>query len=399
MKRYYLSLLVVLMATSIFGQTDSLDILKFKNQTTKLEAISSARSKLMDYIIEKDKPKTKELFYEILLKLDNDYYIGLYPDEKMLLALWLEEYDYISSEVVTLDSAKVARLHTKVRPNEDQLYRVLIHTIEVSKDTITESINSSKTISLVDKDFLLLLLKSYVNANDKNFQSSINDEATKFLNDHPKCSYEDYVRNYIRYEFSPEFIYGMEFYGGASLVGSNTASYFNSAGYFGFGITWRLSKFQLNTMVAFGFSHLNSDIDYNNVTWLEGERAQLILPEISLEYIFDVTRKVKIAPIIGMGWFIAAPFEDDVKKNTELEDVQVNSHVNPLFGLEMRYDFSEYYYNNYFVNKPMYGFTSLVIRYTIQPVNFPSRYSDLNGLMQTIQLCINFGTGKTKRVY
>lgn len=314
MKRYYLSLLVVLMATSIFGQTDSLDILKFKNQTTKLEAISSARSKLMDYIIEKDKPKTKELFYEILLKLDNDYYIGLYPDEKMLLALWLEEYDYISSEVVTLDSAKVARLHTKVRPNEDQLYRVLIHTIEVSKDTITESINSSKTISLVDKDFLLLLLKSYVNANDKNFQSSINDEATKFLNDHPKCSYEDYVRNYIRYEFSPEFIYGMEFYGGASLVGSNTASYFNSAGYFGFGITWRLSKFQLNTMVAFGFSHLNSDIDYNNVTWLEGERAQLILPEISLEYIFDITRKVKIAPIIGMGWFIAAPFEDDVKK-------------------------------------------------------------------------------------
>jgi hypothetical protein len=62
MKRYFLILLAVLMTTSIFGQPDSIDIAQFRNQNTKLEAIAKARSITMDYIIENDQIKAKELF-------------------------------------------------------------------------------------------------------------------------------------------------------------------------------------------------------------------------------------------------------------------------------------------------------------------------------------------------
>jgi len=353
----------------------------------------------MDNVIENDKAKTKELFYDALLKLDNDYYIAIYPTEKLLICLWLREFNFITSEVIATDSASAAKVYEKVKPSSDQLYQILIRIINKDKEGIAAEINSSASLSTTDKEFLLLLLTTYTTPNDKKYQDNINSAATTFIQNFPHSKYEGYVRSFMRYEYAPKGLQvGFEYYGGATFFSGNTTDYFKSNGTFGLGIIWGIGKFQINTRAAFVFSRLKNDISSGGVLWHDNERAQIMLLDLSVGYPFQLLRNVSISPIIGVGGFTAMPYENDKKKNTELNNVEVNSNAAPLFGVDFCFHYRNFNYYNYIRNKPMFAFYSCNVRYTVQPNLFPTEYKSMNGLSHSVTISFKFGFGKTRRV-
>jgi len=351
----------------------------------------------MDNVIANNKEKTKDLFNILVQKFDNEYYTALYPSEKWILCFWLNDFTPITTMAATMDSVAMAKMDKKVKPKEDQLYQILIQTLDKSKDEFADQVRKS-ALPNEDQEFLLLILKTLTTPNNRDYQITINSASSNFIKSYPNGKYEKYTKNYIRYEYVPKgFSFGMEFYSGATFLNTKTSQYFNNGAEFGFGFIWGFGKLQFNTRGAFVFSRLKGNIIYKNYTWENGQRAQLFIPELSFNYKFILNKKTTISPILGLGWFSAAPYDEDKKKNSDLNDIEINSKAAPIMGIEISHEYSNQYYYNYFYRRPMYAFYSWNLRYEIQHVPFDVNYSNMNGLMQNIVLSFKFGFGGAKR--
>ena len=393
-------MLLSLLQMKVFSQTDSIEIPDFYSQQPVSEKITHYRSLLLDNIIADNKTKAKELFYYILQKLDDNHYLALYPDEKWLVSYFLRDFGMITSEITLIDSLYVSKLNNKVRPAEDQLYRILLQKVDQNKENIIDEIKASTLLSGEDQDFLFLLLQTYTVENAQDNQEILNRKSDKFLTEYPKSKYSGYIRNYIRYEYAQKgFSWGCELYSGAVIFGNKTSEYLSDGATFGAGILWGIYKFQINTRAVFVFSKLKNDITYNNVIWHKDERAQAMIGELSLGYLFYAGKKIIVSPVLGLGWLLVNPYENDKKKNPDLEDIEIDSYASPLFGIDLSWEFYHKNYFNYNFNKNMFAFYSLNVRYVFQPVSFPNKYNYLNGFVHSISLSLKFGFGGVRRVY
>ena len=399
MKAYLYLVILLLFSNKIYSQIEPQKSSELNNQISNTEMISRYRSLIMDNIVANNKEKTKELFNDLKGKFDNEYYTTLYPTEEWIICFWLTDYDRIISGSLKMDSLAFAKIDNKIKPKQDQLYQVLNQTLDKNRDDFTDRIKKS-AYSPEDQNFLLIILKTLTTPNDRNYQSAINSSASEFLNQYPHSKYGTYTRNYIRYEYQPKgFSFGMEFYSGVSILNAVTSKYFESGGVFGFGFIWGFGNFQLNTRGAFVFSGLNSNILYNNYTWAKGARAELFIPELSLNYKFILHKRTSISPILGLGWFSAAPYENDKKNNPDLNAIEINANAAPIIGIEISHDYTNQYYYNNFYRRPMFGYYSWNLRYEIQRIPFDNHYSDMNGLMHNISVSFKFGIGGAKRKF
>ncbi|GEM_PF-2467065 len=397
MKTNFFLFVLLLLSNSLYAQIDPAKTSELNMQLSNSELITRYRSLIMDNVIANNKEKTKDLFNILVQKFDNEYYTALYPSEKWILCFWLNDFTPITTMAATMDSVAMAKMDKKVKPKEDQLYQILIQTLDKSKDEFADQVRKS-ALPNEDQEFLLLILKTLTTPNNRDYQITINSASSNFIKSYPNGKYEKYTKNYIRYEYVPKgFSFGMEFYSGATFLNTKTSQYFNNGAEFGFGFIWGFGKLQFNTRGAFVFSRLKGNIIYKNYTWENGQRAQLFIPELSFNYKFILNKKTTISPILGLGWFSAAPYDEDKKKNSDLNDIEINSKAAPIMGIEISHEYSNQYYYNYFYRRPMYAFYSWNLRYEIQHVPFDVNYSNMNGLMQNIVLSFKFGFGGAKR--
>jgi hypothetical protein len=396
--RYFACLFFFVVAVDAIAQIDSADLHNFRSQVTKSELISKYRSLIVDNVIENNRSKTRELFFETLLKYDNDYYITFYPSEKILIGLWLGDYEYIFSEVLAIDSTYIANYNRKVTPKEDQLFRILIQTVGKDSERIAAMINGASLISAIDREFLKLLLLTFTIPNGKQYQETVNNAASDFLVSCPNSRFEGYVRNFIRYKYSPRgLLFDFALYSGSSFFTGKTADYFRSGGVMGCGFALSYSDIMLNFRGGFVFSRLKNDITYNSVVWEDNECAQVFLLELSLGYRFRVNKKFCLSPIVGVAGFSGAPYENDKQKHPELKDISIDSDAVPVVGIDFNYVLYDYYYNNYLTGKLMYAFYAIDLRYTFQPVKFPEEYAHMNGITHNVSLGLTFGFGRARR--
>jgi hypothetical protein len=353
----------------------------------------------MDNVIANNREKTKELFNSFIQRFDNEYYTALYPAEKWILCFWLNEYNMIAAGSTAMDSVVMAKMDKKVKPKEDQLSQILYQTLDKSNEEFIDQVRNS-TLSDEDKEFVLLILKTLTTPNNSVYQETINSFASKFISTYPESKYNKYTKEYIRYNYTPKgFSFGMEFYSGAAFLNTKTSKYFKNGAEFGFGFIWGIGKLQFNTRGAFVFSRLTENIPYNSFTWENCQRAELFIPELSLNYKFVLNKKIAVSPILGLGWFSAAPYDEDKKRDSNLSGIEINSMAAPIMGIEISHEYSNHFYYNYFYHRPMYAFYSWNLRYEIQRVPFNANYSNMNGLMHNILLSFKFGLGGAKRQY
>ena len=397
MKTYFYLIVLLFFSNSLYAQIDPAKTSELNLQISNSELITRYRSLIMDNVIANNKDKTKDLFNNLVQKFDNEYYTALYPSEKWILCFWLNDFAAITTMATTMDSVAMAKMDKKVKPKEDQLYQILSQTLDKNKDEFADQVRKS-TPSNEDQEFLLLILKTLTTPNNRDYQITINSASNNFIKSYPNGKYEKYTKDYIRFEYVPKgFSFGMEFYSGASFLNTKTSQYFKNGAEFGFGFIWGFGKLQLNTRGAFVFSRLKGNIIYDNYTWEKGQRAQLFIPELSFNYKFMLKKKTTISPILGLGWFSAAPYDEDKKKNSDLNDIEINSKAAPIIGIEISHEYTNQYYYNYFYHRPMYAYYSWNLRYEIQHVPFDVNYSGMNGLMQNIVLSFKFGFGGAKR--
>ncbi len=399
MRSFFIINLLIFISVSAYCQTNTSAIQDTALETSNSERIAKYRSLMIDNVISNNKTRIKELYYQLIQQFDKKYYITLYPSEDYLLNLWLENFGMVISEIANMDSLVVADMQNRVEPNEDQLYSILLKKVEENKQTISESIRNS-SYSGDDQAFLLLMLKTYTFPRNKNYRDTINTAATRFLNEYPETKYEAYTRNYIRYQYSQKgFAFGVELYPSSAFLSAKPSTYLKNGGALGIGFIFMIDKLQINTRAAFVFSGLKKDIPVLDYTWKEGEKAEIFLPEISLGYKFMLTKKISVSPVAGICWFSASPYEKDRKENKDLEDVEIKAKASPVLGIDLGWEFGNYYYYNYIYNKLMFGFYSCNLRYTIEPLIFPVSYNYMDGLMHNITLSVKFGYGSAKRDY
>lgn len=397
MKKFLMLIITVLFFPDVYSQNDSVrNVLPSSN----LELISKYRSLLMDCAISDNKANGRKYFVEVVQKYENDYYLPLYPSEKMILCLWLGEYGTLISDICNLDSVQVTRMQNKIQPNEDQLFSVLKQVVVKKEKEISESIKNS-SFTTEDRAFFDLLLKTFNIPQDPGYAGKMNQEANAYLQEYPHSKFESYIRNFIRYEYKNRgFSFGMDLVTGGGITNGKTGDYFNSGGIFGVGFIWGINRFQVNTRMNIVFSKLKEDFPVNTYIWAKGEDVEVLLPEISVGYnLLPNKRKFGIRPLAGVAWFLVAPNEEDRKENKELEDFEINSKVSPIIGIDLGWEFFDRSYYNYAYRKQMFSYYSCNLRYSVQPVYFSGSNSKMNGLIHTISIGVKLGFGGLKRDY
>ncbi|MDD2797747.1 MAG: hypothetical protein PHV20_04060 [Bacteroidales bacterium] len=398
MKRYFSIIALAFLALSSHIKAQNFE--KLNAQETKSDIIYKYRNLLIDKIVANDTAQAKTLLQEFNSSIDETYYVTLYPAEKWLLSILLKDYKSISRDVQMMDSTTLVKLNRRVQPKDDQLHQIIYQKIIDQKKEVTEEIENCSSISDEDRSLFLLILDVYASTSPRSkYYDEINSQSTKFINNYPKSSYNDYIKRNIRFEYKPAgFSMGMEIYSGASILTGRTNESLSSGGTFGLGFIWGYNSFQLNTRAAFVFSGLKKDIDYKGYTWQNSERAQLMLPEVSLGYKFMPSKKISVSPIVGVGWLMISPYQNDQDKNVDLKNIEIISKASPVLGIDFGWEFANMFYYNDLYQKPMSNFSSLNIRYTVQPIAFSAPYVGMNGLTHNISISFKFGIGSAKRI-
>lgn len=404
MSRYQSAFITLIFALLLYSggmlaQPDSLVVKDDYVPSSNSELISRYRSLIMDQVVQENQPQARKYFHDLLRRFDNQFYLPLYPDEKWMLCLITGDYGLMISEVVNMDSVQAVQMRSRILPSQDQLYSVLIRQVIKNKARIESNIRDSAESS-ENQDFLMLMLNSLTMQGNQNEQIKINSMATGYMNDYPASKFENYIRNFIRYEYKLKgFSFGMELYSGAVVMGGTLSDYVQDNGTIGVGFIWGLGRLHVNTRVTIVFNKIQRDIQVNSYTWAKGSDAEVYLPEISLGYKFNIAPKFHLSPVAGICWYQVAPVETDKRDNSNLKDVKVNARPGPVVGVDFGWDFFVRNTYNYAYNRPVNSYYGLYARYTIQPVNFPAAYSHMNGIAHNISVGIKFGLGGSKRVY
>lgn len=380
----------------VYSQNDTISNQSFTY--SKTEIISRYRNLLIDNIISHNPYRLEEIFNKLVEDFDKSY-VTLNQNEKWMLCFILNKYDFIINEITNSFSQNTDTESLEVKFKNDQLNDFLYKTIIKNEFGLSHEIRATN-LEEIDKDFLLLLLKVYTTKTDNTYQEKLNSEATFYIDKYPDSKYDSYIRNNIRFKFEPKkFTFGIELNTGATILNKKTSSYFSSGAILGFGLNCEIGRLQINTRGSIVFSEIKKDIDLNYNTWQRGENAQIFLPEISFGYLFKIDKNHFITPILGIGWFMAEPSENDKKNNPLLNNISIESKGSPIVGFELGWYNHKSVVYNYFTNRIMYSYSCFNLRYMIQPIQFDSKLNNLNGLAHTIALVWKLGFGDAKRVY
>jgi hypothetical protein len=369
------------------------------DESSKLEKLEKYRNILIDNIVAGNKGKANEIIGKAYKNISDKNYVVLYPNEKFLLSFWERDYKQISQDLMNLDSIESANTE-KIHPNPDQLYKVLLQTITNSTVELRIDITNASNLSDDEKSFLLIILDAQCYDNIKNdFQQHFNGETTQFIKKYPSSSYNTVLRHTFDTEFTPKgFSWGLEFYTGSSFIGSKTSDYFSNGGLFGMGFVWGYGNFNLYTRFASSSSILRKNPSPASI-WQRDSSVSVELYQISVGYTFRPLKRVSITPIVGLGWFSASPNDNQKMNHRQIRNIEIKSNGQAIAGLELGWDFTRRSYFNPLLNKTMYYYSCIYIRYEMQPLVFSSTNSAMNGYVQNIILSYKFGFGGAKKIY
>ncbi|MDH5366537.1 MAG: hypothetical protein OEW67_06080 [Cyclobacteriaceae bacterium] len=386
--------LFILSEISCLAQTDSISNFNIESRESKSEQIEKARKLLLYEVMDSNKSKIKELT-EYLLKCEDENYIALYPDEKWLINYWQKEFQKVLKGVIEQDSKMIKDLQKKVHPEEDYLFYELKELLSKDRFEIKIKIANSNFESS-DKDFLILNLDYLlVEHGDSGIsQDSLNTSSNIYLNKYPKSSYEDYLREYIRYQFKlSKWGAGLELFSGYGVFTGSISEFYSNNVPFGLAYNISTRNFTLYLRSYFGFGKTLKDIPVNSYIWEKGSKIAVFHIEASIGYNFYDGEKFRLTPFTGIATMDIGSTEGDIDQQPELKDAGLS--YTTTYNVGVNIDWKIMQDKNSTIND---SYTFIRLRYAYNIPKFHKKYVNSHGLFHYITIGFGGFGRKMKRV-
>jgi len=337
MKQFYFVLFLLLFPLFLKAQEKDLEQEILNYSETQSELISKGRKMLLDKFLEDDFVKVKEIKDYLINEVQNEDYFALYPVEKWMIMYWTGDYEKLTESILQLDQEYLEKFQRKIAPQRDLLYTKLLEKSWDQLQMLEVNINNS-SLDTNSKDFLLLHLNFMVSGEPllKISQDEVNAMASLYLETHPESSYEEYVRNNIRYQYSPsKWGLGFEFFSGFGMFTGELNDLYNNQGVLGVAFDIEYNKFTLYLRNYIAFGETKQDRENAGVLWPKNSQATMFFPEASLGYTVLENDKIKLSPFAGIGAAHIGPTETDLEQRPELENLEVGFSTSYTLGLNL----------------------------------------------------------------
>ena len=270
-------------------------------QQSKTEKIAKGRAYLLEKFLDRDYDKVKEI-KDYLLELEDENYCALTPIELWHILFWTKEFDALTTEFRSVDSARVESFGNKVKPARDPLGEQLSRRCIEDEHLLRFSLQDAQ-LSPEDFDFLTLFLDWDLKPYSPENQKEWNEKANRFLADYPNSDYEWYVRHVIRVEFGEKaWGWGMGF-----DLCSGVATGSMAQPIVGIGLNFDFAYKRLFLLLGYDVMAANTRVDQ----WLpggdvcpKGTHVNWMPLYANLGYAVVDNRSIRVTPFVGVGGII-----------------------------------------------------------------------------------------------
>ena len=329
--------------------------------------ITKGRKLLLDKFLAGDMEKVKEVKDYLLGKMQTGDYLALYPEEQWLIMYWTGEYEELKVALLKYQPESPETYDQKIFPEYDLLYEKLIEKSWDSLPMLEDKILSS-ALDLPSVDLLLLHLNFMVSGEPlmKLSPEVVNTMANIYLETYPASQYETFIRNSIRFNYTPSnWGLGLDLFGGYGMFTGELGDMYVNHGIFGFTIEGEYKKFTLYLRNYIGFTKTKQDRRNSRVLWREDSRAEMYFPDASLGYAVVDNNLIQISPFAGMGAAYIGPGLVELEERPELEVMEVGYSLAYTLGIDMKIkfgwkaasSFSENENKSYLFVRLRYGYT------------------------------------------
>lgn len=339
MKHFYFSVLLLVLPVMLLAQDKDLEQEIMNYSETRSQLISKGRKLLMDKFLEGDIEKVKEVKDYLLREVQNEDYVALHPAEVWMIMYWTGEHEQLPEAIQQFNQESLGTYQRKIFPEPDMLFTKLVEKSWDNLQMLEDAVLNS-TLDLPTKDFLLLHLNYMVSGEPlmKLSQEEVNTMADLYLETHPESSYEEFIKNNIRFKYeASKWGLGFEFFSGYGVFTGELGEMYNNHGVLGVAFDVEYQKFTLYLRNYIGFAKTKQDRESAGVLWPKDSPAQMFFPEASLGYAMIENEKIKISPFIGIGAANVGPSTVEVEERPELEALDVGFSPSYTVGLNLNF--------------------------------------------------------------
>lgn len=409
MKKFYLiTFFTIWSSTILYAQTDSLknEIINYKD--SKVLLINKGRLLITDKFIEGNIDKATDVFEYLSNKVEDSAHFAFYPHEKQLIYYWTAKYDLILKDILNYDPLySQIQYYPNYLPLFDSLYSILLSKSRVQREMIRAQIDSS---GLTDKkkEFLKLNFDFQISQMDRGRyytpyscydeinQDSLNQFADRYLSIYPNTEYENFIRKYIRYKFiASKWSYGFEAGYGYLALTKDLHRKFKDINCLGLGFHFSYNKFIFFLSTFMGSGDLRDSILYESTRWEKDAHMDINIMGASIGYNLYKNPRVKTIPFIGISSTSIHPGANDIKKNPQYKNIDLNTTTYSI-GLNLEYQpFSGPRFHSGFSEEP-----EIFVRlgYCYYLPQFDKRYQGFSGNIHNVTLSIGLNYRKIKRM-
>ncbi len=360
-------------------------------EDTDIQVLAKGRKLLLDCINQDSISKAAEVMKYLDERFAPTRVMPFWPAEREIIALWTRQYDFLL-KTENLEPPPDDGFRQRIVPPRDLL------AIELQQKAIREKVALlagilSSTLSDEEKQFLEVFVATWIvdRRNPRTAQDSINTVADLFLSEYPRSRFVPYIRTYIRFVYSPsEWSYGYDLSFGTIGLREYISTLFNDATTLGLGFDVTYRKFAFYPRIAVGFgSSVKKTFDHVG-TWNEGLPIEIMIPELSVGYLFVENRFIRVTPFAGIAGILIAPPETE--KNKPGNDVMLNSDASFIYGLNI--DLRLGAYGSPFIG-PTNDYSGWIIKMRVG-MTTPS-YTGTNSAFSGSTFYITLGIGGTNR--
>jgi hypothetical protein len=165
-------------------------------------------------------------------------------------------------------------------------------------------------------------------------QDSINIIADNYLLKYPNSTYNEFVKNHIRYKFKlSDWAIGSQFFTGGILFTNSLSKYFGNAFVVGLGIEFNYKRFLTYMQIVKGFGLLNNDIHAEMDVWKRKSITSIFTPEITMGYFAIDNLNFRLAGTSGIASTVLGPTSMETELNPDLEKFELGYSLTYTFGV------------------------------------------------------------------
>jgi hypothetical protein len=264
--------------------------------------------------------------------------LWLWPNERLLLAFWLGEYQTaLDAESVAPAAAAAAAGSAGPRtylPSPDLLFHRLQAASAGRREQLKEAVRGSG-LSQDERYFLLLLLDYLLKLDPirQEEQLELNRAAAYYLRRFPGSRYGTFVASKISAPVPRPSPWAVGFDGGPAfgMFLGELSRDFNAGWGASGGVEVSYRRLIAGGRMQWTTPGTERQLSYGGI-WDAGIDVTVIAPELSLGYLLVASRRFKLAPYLGTGWLAISPETDTMMMSWVGPSLWVPTY---LLGLDM----------------------------------------------------------------